>query len=400
MRRLAVLVLVVAACSGGGGADVPSSTPLPAPASSTTTLAPATPPPATVPPTSLPPGPVDDPVFLVWVSGFLPEGFAAVLQSVPGVEQFSIVSAGIADLAITTTSSGRVVDVPPDGFVFPLETFAVDPATYARFLPPAEAELLRSLGPDEVALGETSARLRRLGIGDVLEFAGGGRTTVAAVFPDELVGGAEVVTVAGDRIAPGRLTARYALVWSDLGEQELRAALAARLEPEAPLQVLAEGATPIFRHADAVRPQSWIKEEFGEFAYRDGEGRCIEIDPEWLEDNIVETELPLLGEVKCHRGFAALLEKVMGELEAAGEGDAIDRRGFLGCWNPRWISDRRGLSRHSWGVAADINFGNPVDGGPGSPVHPRLLAEMEAAGITSGHGWVQADPGHFEWYGP
>ncbi len=206
------------------------------------------------------------------------------------------------------------------------------------------------------------------------------------------------MTVAGDAIAPGRLTPRYALVAGDVTNTALRAGLASGLGEDSPFQVLAEGETPILRHADAVRPQSWIKLRFGEFAYRDGEGRRIEIDPAWVEDNIVEVVVPLLGRFKCHRDFAALLDDVMRSLVELGATDVVDGDAFYGCWNPRWISDRRGLSRHAWGAAVDINLGNVTDGGPGSPVNPLLLEAMDEAGTTSGHTWVEPDPGHFEWY--
>ena len=62
------------------------------------------------------------------------------------------------------------------------------------------------------------------------------------------------------------------------------------------------------------------------------------------------------------------------------------------------ITGRRDLSRHAWGIAADINFGNDLDG-PGSPVAPLLLSAMEFHGITSGHDWTTPGPGHFEWVG-
>ncbi|MFQ5554583.1 MAG: M15 family metallopeptidase [Acidimicrobiia bacterium] len=315
----------------------------------------------------------------------------------------TIVSAGIGDLISSHDASGRVIDTAPDGFAFPLEVFAVDRTTYAAFLPDAEAEVVSDLGFLRVVLSESSARVRRLGEGGSLTFrTPQGRlltATVEAVLPDTMLGAAEVLTVDGDLLARDRLTPRYALVQGSLSPEALRSGLEAALGIHTPLQVLTVGDTPLARHADSVRPQSHIKLEFGEFAYREGRGRGIEIDPVWEAAHIVETDLPLLGRVKCHRQFAEVLGGVLGALEDAGAGDAIDARSFLGCWNPRWITDRRGLSRHAWGVAADINFGNTLDGGQGSPVHPALLTAMSDAGITSGHEWVQPDPGHFEWVG-
>jgi hypothetical protein len=166
---------------------------------------------------------------------------------------------------------------------------------------------------------------------------------------------------------------------------------------EEPVQVRAVGETLVFRYGDAVRAQSAIKERFGEFAYRATDAQRFETDPAWLATNIVTDTIPLLGEVTCHHDFVALLRAVMERLEAVGAEDAIDPDAFRGCWNSRFIAGRRDLSRHSFGVAADINFFNPLDG-PASPVDLRLLAAMEAVGITSGHEWMIPDPGHFEWF--
>ena len=155
----------------------------------------------------------------------------------------------------------------------------------------------------------------------------------------------------------------------------------------------------MFRHADAVQSQIRIKERFGEFSYRPLGGQSVEIDPEWVAANIVTVRLPLIGSITCHRDFAALLRQVMDELEAGGNGRIINSGSDSGCWNARFIAGRRDLSRHAWGIAADINWGNPHDS-LRSPVAPALLAATSAAGITSGHEWVNPDPGHFEWYGP
>ena len=87
----------------------------------------------------------------------------------------------------------------------------------------------------------------------------------------------------------------------------------------------------------------------------------------------------------------------MTTLEIAGHDDVIDPSAFKGCWNPRFIRQRTDLSHHAWGAAADINFGNSLEG-PGSPADPRLLEAMAALDILSGHAWTDPDPGHFEWF--
>ncbi|MFQ5968534.1 MAG: M15 family metallopeptidase [Acidimicrobiia bacterium] len=397
MRRFCfaviVVLLVVGACSNAATEDAtgpsssevrPSVTSAPSSRASGTTTAPSS--------AALPRGDW----YLVWVTGWLPEGFAEGLREVSGVDVVSVVWVGNAHVVETMTEDGTVVDRAPEGFVIPVELQGIDPVSHAEFVPPQVAALLAGLADDEVALGRSSARLRRLGLGATLTLEDGTSVTVAAVIDDEWIGAAELVTTRSDPVPLGADRARYAILRYEGSRRDLESALAVLTEQ--PVRVWAEGEIPILRHADPVRSQIAIKERFGEFAYRPGDDQRFGIDPDWVSANIVTVELPLLGNVTCHRDFADLLRQVMERLDAAGLDGVIDPSAFKGCWNPRFIRGRRDLSRHAWGVAADINFGNPLEG-PGSPIAPVLLETMEAMGITSGHDWINPDPGHFEWYG-
>jgi len=155
----------------------------------------------------------------------------------------------------------------------------------------------------------------------------------------------------------------------------------------------------VLRQGDAVLPQVLIKERFGEFAYRpDGDATFV-IEPGWVDANIVTTSVPILGEVSCHRNLLPALGGAMEELEQRNLDSLVDRDGFQGCFNPRYIGSGRGISRHGWGAAVDINIGtNP--GGLESAQDPRLVEVMERWGFTSGHEWLVPDPGHFEYVQP
>lgn len=333
------------------------------------------------------------------VSSQLPKGFVDAIQSIDGADGVSVVSVGLAHLVTTFTSPeiyAEVVDQAPRGFVFPLEAMAFDVTTYAGFLPPDEAAVLEAMGPDEVILSATSARLRRLGVGGTMAFDDGSVVTVVAVMPDALVGGAEVITTRTENPL-GASTPRYVLVHFNRD----RGTLAARIAEAVPgelVRIRGPGDVPIYRHADVVLPQAQIKERFGEFAYRPRSGNQFTIEPAWKAENIVGVRLPLLGYTTCHKDMAALLTEAMNMLIDRGLSRVIDRRAFRGCFNSRFIADRRGISRHAWGVAADINF-NRSSTRPGSAANPDLLAVMAAVGLTSGHAWLDSDPGHFEWYG-
>ncbi len=417
MRRLAILGLAaLTACSTSTApatteavpptstiaAPPPSTSPSPpTPAPATTDLPAITRPPATTltPPTTttlattLPPR---ETWYAASITGWLPDAFVAGLDGVPGVEDVSVVWVGNARVVEVVAADGTVVDRAPDGLAYPVELQAFDPEAHAAFAPDEVAAALMALGEDEIALGHRSAAFRGIGIGGALRLEDGTLLTVASIVDDRWVGAAEAVTTSSDPVPLGADRPRYAIFRSDAAAELLAEQLTALGEVSVKLR--AETDAPVLRHADAVQPQIVIKTRFGEFAFRPAAGRSIEMDPVWVEEHIVTDVLPLLGETSCHRDFLALLRDVMTHLERTAPPGVIDPSAFLGCWNPRMVSGRRDLSRHAWGVAADINFFNALDG-PGSPVASELVAAMEAVGITSGHAWTVPDPGHFEWVG-
>jgi hypothetical protein len=322
------------------------------------------------------------------------DGFPDLLAGIPGVSQVSMVRVGDAWLSQTARADGTIVDEPGGGYVIPVEVHAVDAAAHAAFVPEDSADLVATLQDDEVLLGSTSARLRRLARGDLITFAGGPTVIVAGIIDDEYVGDAELVTARSDPEVFTAFLDKYAVFWFDGERSDLEAAVAGL--PGEPVTVRAWGEVLRFRHGDSVRSQAAFKERFGEFMIRPT-GGGFEQDPAWRNGNIVTETIPLLGSVTCHKDFVEMLRRAMTELEEAGNGSVINRSAFRGCWNARFIANRQAISHHSFGAAADINFFEVLDG-PFSPTNPDLLIALYGAGMTSGHLWVNPDPGHFEWF--
>jgi hypothetical protein len=74
------------------------------------------------------------------------------------------------------------------------------------------------------------------------------------------------------------------------------------------------------------------------------------------------------GSVQCHKGAAEPLKAVFSDLEA--EGLMADLLTWDGLWVPRHIGSNpsRGISRHSRGLACDVNAEwNPYGGRPAAP---------------------------------
>lgn len=336
--------------------------------------------------------PPDDPELLVvWTPRGLPEGFGARVADLEQVTATSIVRGDLVELVQSWSAGGAVVDAPPDGFALPLDALAVDPARHDAVLG-VEPDPFAALESGTALLGERSAALRGLGPGATLGLAGGERVTVAGVVDDALVGSAEVVLHAPSRAVP---TERFVLLAHTGDRAEVERRLRALGEAVA---VRGPGEARDLRPGGSLLPQVALKELFGEFAFRPGQGRQIVIEPAWVDEHIRVAGVPLLGEVACHRAIMPALERALGELAAAGRGAAVDPAQYAGCFGPRRISPGEPLSRHAWGVAIDLNAADSPYGAPPDQ-DPQLVATMRRWGFSWGGDWEVPDGMHFEYVG-
>jgi hypothetical protein len=352
------------------------------------TEAPATPSVATVPVPQ-----ADEGLLLVWTSGGLPAGLAASVAQLPDVAGVTSVRGRAVDLHRSVDADGTVVDQPATGWAIPLDGIAIDPATFADV-----AGFDARLGPGQALLGATSARVRRLGAGAVLDVEGG-PVTVIGVVDDTVVGAAEVVFAVDEGARHGVTTERYLLVRHQGARAATERAVREVLPPGVAVRFRSPGETPFLREGDAVLPQALIKDRFGEFSYRRASGRDVEIDSSWVAEHIVTADVPLLGRVRCHRTFMPAFAGALGDLRDEGLGYLVDQAGFAGCWAPRLVDVGRPLSRHAWGAAFDINVLKNT-AGRGSAQDPRLVAIMRRWGLTFGGSWLEPDPAHFEYLRP
>lgn len=291
---------------------------------------------------------------------------------------------------------GDVVEFELDeSRVIPLDAVAVVPDSHRPFDPTGS---LASLRPGAVILGETSARIRESNVGDVLTLAGI-PFEVVGVTPDETVGAAEIVFLSIDPDLPIS-TDRFMLVSTELPRAQFEDLVRSMYDGPAPLRIRAEGETPWLRHGDAVLPQALIKLALGEFSYSNRDGTEFIQDQDFLNQNIVEAEIPILGRVSCHRVVVDMLEGAMNQLLEEGLAHLVDPTGFRGCWSPRYIRSSTGvpagISRHAWGAAVDINAPtNPI--GSAGTQDQRLVEVMQDWGFTWGGDWLVPDPMHFEY---
>jgi hypothetical protein len=297
------------------------------------------------------------------------------------------------------------VDHPPAGYRIPIDTAAVDPGTFSAFVPPADRPDVAALSQGAAILGQTSASLRGLGPGSVLDVAGQ-TLRVAAVLPDQFVGAAELVVSnrVGSRIGVDH--DRYILVQPARGRRMSPDAFRARIGPFLPasleinraVQVRAPGDTPYFRAGDAVLPPVVVKTLFGEFAARRGHRPgTLQIDPVWTAAHIETTHVPLLGRVTCNRSIVPQLTAAMRHVKRRAPTNVV--RSYNGCFVPRFIgwSNENMLSYHSWGIAFDINAAANVRG-EAPDQDPRLVRILGRYGFEWGGSWIVPDGNHFEFH--
>jgi len=395
---LAALAVGLAVGLGSALALGDSSSAPPASTSSAPSTTEATVPPTSAPTTVLPPATVpapEDRVLLAWTAGGLPTGFTDGVRGLAGVRDLTVVRGDLRGLVATDDGGGQVVDRVTPGWAIPFDVLAVDPGGFGRFLPRAARRVLGRLGTGEVVLSETSATLRRLAVGGRLRLEAGPTLTVVGVVPDLSVAGAEAVVSRATGTTIGVTTERYLLLHHRGDRAPLDTAI--RVLTSEAVRTRAAGETPFLRHADAVLPQALIKARFGEFTYRTAGPGPVTLDPDWVAENIVTVDLPVLGATTCHRALLPALRGALAEIVAANLAHLV--ASFEGCFNPRTIAGSSQLSRHAWGAAVDLNFSvNPT--GTSTIQDPRLVAVFERWGFGSGDFWLVPDSGHFEYIAP
>jgi len=335
---------------------------------------------------------------LAWTPGRMPSGFRSAAERLNAVENVTVVRSGTAWMTSSRSDNGPLVDHPRKRLAIPMEVAGVDPGSYRPFVPPGERRGVEELGGRSVFLGESSARLRRLGPGATLRF-GGVEVEVAGILPDELVGAHEVLASTKTARRLGVTRPRYALIDPRQHVRDRALTRALQSLTPGPMQIRRPGETPYFRQGDAVLPPVSLKELFGEFAARPSPHGYLQIDPDWERAHLATKRVPLLGKIRCNRGIFPQLIGALREIRRQGLGHLIHSSD--GCYSPRFINrdPGLGLSHHAWGIAFDLNAAeNPFGGVPRQD--RRLVEIFRDWGFTWGGGWIVPDAMHFEYQRP
>lgn len=326
-----------------------------------------------------------DRLAVVWTPGGLQPNLMATIAEQPELE-YAVVRRATIDLTSSTTEDGRPIDYLAPRWVIPIDAISFDPDRYAVVMP---SPAVVGLEPGMALVSETSAALRRVEPGDRLHF-GALSLMVAAVVPDAVVGGAELAVdrATGERL--GLWSDRYALLRFSGDSPTLAATI--RASADGPVRFRTEDQVRFLRNNDGLLPQAEIKSIFGEFSLRrDGNG--FDVDPTWFDEHIVSVELPLIGELTCHRILIPILETVLSTMAADGSAALADEDDFLGCFNPRAVGQTMDPSRHAWGAAVDF-------GDASAAPETTLVSSLQQQGLAWGGNWLVPDGGHFEYTSP
>ena len=113
------------------------------------------------------------------------------MASLRGVEHVTAVVSGIVWMTRSVARDGVAADRPPRGLAIPIEMAGARLSDYAPFLAPSDQVHLPELAAGQAVLGQSEARLRRMGVGGTLRF-GRQSLRVAGIVPDAAIGANEV----------------------------------------------------------------------------------------------------------------------------------------------------------------------------------------------------------------
>ena len=140
--------------------------------------------------------------------------------------------------------------------------------------------------------------------------------------------------------------------------------------------------------------QDEIKKAYSNFTFKDNKDGSITVDPIWIKANIVSVKTPI-AVIQCHKKVKDVM--VAAITECALYFDISDFKKSGGVWVPRhtlWDKTKP-LSRHSWGIAIDVNVSKNCYGiKPNQP--QQLIQAFKSRGFVWGGDWKTPDGMHFE----
>jgi hypothetical protein len=286
---------------------------------------------------------------------------------------------------------------------FPMSTSAMPADAAGRVFGP---EISAVLGAGQIVMGETTANLRGARTGDVVDVLAADASVrsyvIGLVAPDAKVGAELLVTPAiADDL--GATVVTRVLMFGGFNRAALDAAIAARGWVDGlGIRINRSWNPP---NPDSVLSSARTKLLLGEFDYRVISDGSLALDADWYAANIVRVNFSGIGiRASCHRAIVDDLQAALTEIAANGLSWTIDlgnTNTYGGCWNGRFsrVSGVIGnVSRHSWGMALDMNTVTNAQGNT-PQMDCRVVRIFRKHGFAWGGNFLTPDGMHFEWVG-
>lgn len=146
----------------------------------------------------------------------------------------------------------------------------------------------------------------------------------------------------------------------------------------------------------AVLTGGSVAEAVGTFRYTVLGGGRIAPEQSWVTANIRTEQVPILGNVTCHKVIFPQLRAALLEIQSTGDlAREIHPGEYAGCYYPRFIANTQQLSLHSFGIALDLNVPGNQRGTIGE-MSRAVVAIFKKWGFAWGGDWGYTDPMHFE----
>ena len=296
-----------------------------------------------------------------------------------------------------THSDGVINTLTKEEYSIPISVFTVDNDVANYFYGQEISYILKS---NMAVVSEMTALRHSLVVGDSITFLtepkGSNSLLVGLIVPDQYINWTEVLMSRDLGFEFGIYRIKKATLWTKKLDEKIFIELYKNIKTKK-IQYLTK--TDINK-GDWILPAALLKNKFGEFSVknRDTSSKWVIVDPEWKAINIETKSLPIIGTTTCHKLMWEPLEGALNQIQSEGLAHTLSKEEYYGnggCYAPRRITRVNAggaLSRHTWGIAIDINTR--------SSYHPRVVEIFNDWGFAWGGTWTSPDAMHFELRSP
>ena len=279
------------------------------------------------------------------------------------------------------------------GYSIPISIFTVNNNVSGYFY---NQKISSSLKENKAVISEITAKRHDLEIGDKISFIGNEPQSqgieVGLIVPDKDINWTEILISRTLGFEFGIDRIKKITMWSNKMDEIVFIELYKNIKTKK-IQYLTKTDA---NKGDWILPASLLKDQFGEFSVkdRDNSSKWVTVDPEWKIQNIETRNLPIIGTTTCNKLMWEPLIGALNQIQEEGLAHTLSKKEYYssgGCYAPRRITRVNAggaLSRHTWGIAIDINTK--------SSYHPRVVSIFKQWGFAWGGTWTSPDPMHFE----